>query len=232
MPILPHTSPWNLRNRTSWKVIERLGEMSKTGPILAVGSGGPIDSLTKPQQATAFVEAGEHFLFLAIDTAATVGGRGRGDRKVLKAITPESGARAAVFITHALAACTERISSTPGHHLSPERHRHVRELLAAHFALSEADAGVVEDLAAGIDPTAGDGYFEADLGTSFHAIAMLIGEELAHALPGFARLANRDLVDAPVQLAWEICFNHAKTPYSELADPHGMSAWRSGERSR
>jgi hypothetical protein len=217
---------WTLRNRRSFAVLERLGELSGTGIVLA-GSLGDLDAmpanLSDAQRAMSVAEAGEHALTLIIETAASTGGRGGKARKVWKALTPERGASAAVFLAHGLAATTARLASAPGHHLSVARQEDARALLRRHFPWSNGDEAEVGDAADGIHPASAMGIEDARIQTAFGAVRRIIGEDAAR-LPGFAAWSNSDPADQYLAgLGWQICFNHSLRPFLAVTDPDGLA---------
>lgn len=217
------TSPWNLRNRRAFAVLQRLGEMAGTGIVLAGEFGSMPRGLRPAQRAMALVEAGDHALTMMIETAAS-----NRTRRVWKAMTPETGARAVIFLTHGLAATTEAVASAPG----TERQREARELVKASFPWSDEEERLLQEQVAKIDADSRTGLDESTVWIAFHAIRFIVGDEAAGTLPGFASLDRQEnlalgLMDtSPEALfahsAWEVCFRHALPPYLHVSDPEGM----------
>lgn len=216
------TSPWSLRSRRSFRVLEELGTQARTGVLGVAGSGLPRNA-NRRHRAMALAEAGEHVLALAIETAAAPSGTGRGAKRVWKAVRPQSGARAAVFIAHGLGEIMARMSSTPGHHLNSKQYTRAREELHQTFPWSEEHGTFVREEANRIDPSTADGYDDALIGIAFHAIQMLVGER-ASELPGFRGV--QDPVDSlAIGLSWQICFKNGLPAYLQIADPEGFARW-------
>lgn len=147
------TSPWNLRNRRGYAALKRLGEIAGTGVVGAASLDEMPESFRPQDRAMSLVEAGDQTLTLMIETAAApVGGGGRGQaRRIWKAMTPETGARADIFVTHGIAATTAVLATAPGHHLSADRQIEVRRLLKNTFPWSNKDEELIQRLAAGIE---------------------------------------------------------------------------------
>jgi hypothetical protein len=226
------TSSWNLRNRRSWKVLERLAELAGTGPVLAYRSERMPPGLSEAQRALALAEAGEYALTFAIETAANPGESRRGKaRRIWKAMTPETGARAAIFFTHGLAETTAKLASAPGHHLSPARQSNARSLLRSALPWSDEEEEVVQRQAARIDPETAQGAEGARVWLAFHAVSMIVGDETAAGLPGFAVLEYEDDLDRLLAgHAWQMCFSRGTAPYLGISDEEGMDRWRRRQR--
>ncbi len=136
---------------------------------------GHIDAMppgmTDAEQAMAIAQAGVVALALVIETAANPGGRrGSKVKRVWKAITPDSGASAVLFLTHGIAATTARLASYPGHHLSAHRQEAARTLLHQHFPWSETDEAEIRDAATQIDPDDVSGLEEARVDSCFESL--------------------------------------------------------------
>jgi hypothetical protein len=244
------TSRWNLRNRRALAALERLGKIAGTG-IVGVGSmprRSFLEVLRPAERAMALVEAGDQALTLMIETAATPVGADRGQaRQIWKTMTPETGARADVFVTHGLAATTATLASAPGHHLSVQPQLEARELLRATFPWSEEEEQLVQEQVKQIDAETGSGGDESFIWLAFHAIRFIVGEAAAVALPGFPSFV-RGLFSGELrayglevgildtspeaflsQQAWRVCAGHAMQPYLRISDPDGMRKWRADE---
>jgi hypothetical protein len=214
---------WTLRNRRSFAVLERLGELCGTGIVLAGSLDAMPADLTDAQRAMAVAEAGENALTLVIETAASTGDRGGKARKVWKALSPERGAGAAVFLAHGLAATTARLASAPGHHLSVPRQEEARALLRRHFPWSDRDEAEVGDAADGIHPASTVGIEDARIQIALGTVRRIVGEDAAR-LPGFAEWSNSDPTDQYlVGMRWQICFNHSLRPFLAVTDPDGLT---------
>jgi hypothetical protein len=188
--------------------------------------------LSSAQQALALAEEGEYALTLVIETAANPGDSSRRKvRKVWRAVTPQSGARAAIFFTHGLAETTSKLASAPGHHLSAERQGNARALLRTTFPWSDEEEAMVQEQATRIDPETAQGVESARVWLGFHAVTMIVGEETAAALPGFAGLESRDDLDRLLAgHAWQLCSATALCPTSVYLTGEGMDRWRRRQR--
>lgn len=245
------TSPWNLRNRRAIATLERLGKIAGTGILGAASFDSMPEGLRPQDRAMALVEAGDQALTLMIETAATPVGRGRGQaRRIWKAMTPETGARADVFVTHGLAATTAALASAPEHHLGVEPQLEARKLLRATFPWSEEEEQLVQEQVKQIDAETGSGGDEAFIWIAFHAIRFIAGDAAAVALPGFPSfvrgLFRGDLHEYGPEVgildtspeaflsqeAWRVCSGHAMPLYLQLSDPDGMRKWRADEAER
>lgn len=240
------TSRWNLRNRRGYAALERLGKIAGTG-VIGAALYDSMPEVWRPQdRAMALVEAGDQALTLMIETAGTpAADHGQGQaRRIWKAMTPETGARADIFVTHGIAATTAALASAPGHHLSVERQLEARQLLWATFPWSEKEEQLIQERVTQIDAETGNGGDESLIWIAFHAIALIIGDEAAVALPGFPPFVRPDfakkygleigIVDTSPeaslsQYAWQNCFGHALPLYYRLSDPDGMRKWRAAD---
>jgi hypothetical protein len=225
-------STWSLRNRRSFAILQRLGEMTGAGIVLAANFDSVPQQLTDAQRAMAIAEAGESALSFAIETAGSAGGRGRGAKRIWKAVTPDNGAEASVFLAHGLAATTARLASAPGHHLNPERQEHARALLRDHLPWSDHDHAEVSDAAGGIDPTSASGVEDARIRVALGAIGRIVGPVAAQ-LPSFAEWFGGDAADGYVaSLGWQICFNHSLRSFLAVTDPEGLARWEQASAQR
>lgn len=219
------TSRWHIANRRGFAALERLNAVAGFDGLCFTG---PPDELPpqadKQRRAVALVTAGWLGVPLMIDTSANLSGSTGRDRSIWKAMRPETGARAAVFVTHGLAAISGQLATAPNHHLDAGRQREARNLLADVYPWSEADEARIEKEVREIDPSDGSGYDEAFISIAFLAIEQIFGSRTAE-LPGFALLGGDMSESYHVGLAWKICHNHVVTPYLRLSDPHGMRVW-------
>lgn len=208
---------WKLSNRRSFAALKRLWELAPTGPW--------------PQQAMALAQAGDLALALVVETAGDPSSSSnRSARRVWKAMKPDSGASATVFLTHGIAAATGRLASSPGHHLSSERQQEARAVLQRHFPWSEADEAELIEVVEQIDPGDASGWEQAQVGVALGAVQRIVGDA-AIGLPGFAGYAGDDLDAYLANLAWQNCFNSLLPPYLAVTDPAGLAKWRTGSES-
>jgi hypothetical protein len=216
---------WNLRSRRSFAVLEHLGGLTGAG-IVAAGNFDAVPAhMSDAQRATAIAEAGEFALSLVIESAGSPGGRGRAAKRVWKAVTPENGANASLFLAHGLAETTARLATSPSHHLSAERQEHTRGLLREHFAWSDAAEAEVGDAADRIGPASSTGVEDARIRVAFGAVHRIVGSAAAGLL-GFAEWFGDDGADAYIAgLGWQICFNHSLRPFLAVTDPEGLASW-------
>lgn len=210
---------WKLQNRRGVATLERLGELAGTGIVLA-GSEQMPDGLSDAQRAIAVAETGEFCVTLALDTAC----EGK-TKRVYRAMTPDSGAHAAVFLAHGIAATTARLASAPGHHLSSARQEEARALLREHLPWSDDDEREIELIAGDVNPTDLSGLDEARLATAYGAASRIVGDNAAQRLPGFAPWFGGDGIEMyAAARAWQICWNHMLTRFLEVTDPAGLQA--------
>lgn len=209
-----------LRERKSWAVLRRLGKLSGTGVIAAITWDRLPDGTTDAQRATAIAETGEYALTMIIESAGEFADQDV-TRHIWKAVTPDAGAQAAVFVAHGLAATTAKLAAFPDHHLNATAHERARSLLRGSFPWSEAEERAIAELADD------DGWSEARLALVVAALSGLLGEEAVPQLPGLAAFYADD---EPEQMLatrhWQICWNHAQVPYVRLADPDGFARWQ------
>jgi hypothetical protein len=145
-----------LRERKSWAVLRRLGKLSGTGVIAAITWDRLPDGTTDAQRATAIAETGEYALTMIIESAGEFADQDV-TRHIWKAVTPDAGAQAAVFVAHGLAATTAKLAAFPDHHLNATAHERARSLLRGSFPWSEAEERAIAELADD------DGWSEARL---------------------------------------------------------------------
>jgi hypothetical protein len=188
--------------------------------------------MSDAQRALALTEAGEYALTFVIETAANPGESRRGKaRRIWRAMTPETGARAAIFFTHGLAETAAKLASGHGHHLSPARQSNARALLGSTFPWSDEEETMVGEQATRIEPETAAGAEGARVWLAFHAVSMIVGDETAAGLPGFAVLEHGDDLDRLLAgHAWQLCFSHGTVPYLGLSDGEGMDRWRRRHR--
>lgn len=209
-----------LSNRRGFAVLQQLGKLAGTGLVLAGELDHMPEGLTEPQQAMALAEAGDLALTLVVETAS--GGK---SKKLWKAMTPESGAAAALFLAHGLAATTARIASAPNHHLTAKRQIEARALLRRHLPWSAEDEDEIANHTRTIDPLDASGLDQARIEVAFGAIRRVIAAEIAYTLPGFAPLALEDPAERYLSnLSWQNCWNQVLTPWLALTDPEGLRA--------
>lgn len=178
------------------------------------------EGLTEPQRAMALAEAGDLTLTLVVETAS--GGKAK---KLWKAMTPESGAAAALFLAHGLAATTARIASAPNHHLTAQHQVEAQALLRRHLPWSAENEDEIAKHTRTIDPLDASGLDQARIEIAFGAIRRVIRAEIAYTLPGFARLALQDPAERYLSnLSWQNCWNRVLTPWLALTDPEGLRA--------
>ena len=225
-------SPRALRNRRGYKVLKRLAERVGTDVLMLVGDEGwsPGSQPTEVMRAQGVAEAGQLVLGLAIEAAGgTPDGGDRPAKRVWKAMTPDSGADASIFIAHGLAAILGRLASTPGHHLSAERQAEARALMREFYPLAAEDEHAIMDYAQAVQPVEAR-YHEALWRLAFRAISILVGEEKATQLPGFA---EGDFTDEyAASITWQICWNHALPAYLAVTDPEGLNVSHSHSPER
>lgn len=214
-------STWKLSNRRGFAVLERLGELAGTGIVLADEEEMP-SGLSDAQRAMALAEVGDFCLALVIDTATN----GKAKR-LWKAMSAESGAAAAVFLAHGLAATTARLASAPNHHLSVARQDAARALMRSHLPWTTPDDDEIAGIERSITPEDAGGLDEARVRVAFGAISRVIGEAEAYGLPGLAPLADHsgDPADRYVSgLSWQICWNHVLPRWLAVTDSEGLKA--------
>lgn len=210
------TATWTLRNRRLFAALERLGQISGSGVVTDTES---LDGLSDAGKATAIADAGLGLLGLLIRTAA---GK-RKARKVLREMNGETGARAAVFLSHGMAATTERLAESPGHHLSADRQREARELLWNHFPWSDDEEGLIEEQAEQIDSTTAAGLEEARAWLAFHALSMIVGGENAARLPAFAAFDRGYEHDGYLlDQHFGVAYRYGGSRWLQLTDPDGL----------
>jgi hypothetical protein len=199
------------RERKHWAIIKRLGELSGTGVVgFDPDQGWP--GLEEPYRTTAVAEMGAVALGIIIGTAGESEDQDV-TKRLWKGMTPEAGAKAAVFVAHGLAATTEQLARKPGHHLNAEAHQRARELLRKSFPWSEEEEQAIAEFADD------DDWDEARLALVFAALSSIFGEVAVRQLPGMAVLGGDELDRAAASLQWQICWNWALPPYLKLVDP-------------
>jgi len=173
----------------------------------------------------AIAEAGELALSLVIETAASPDGGRWAAKRVWKAMDANSGAYAAIFIAHGLAATSARLAAAPGHHLSVDRLEDARGLLRETFPWSNDDDRMVREAALQVQPEDASGVDAAHVTIALMALAKILGEDAAK-LPGIAGFFGEDDIAAyQCGLGWQICFNHVLPRFVRLIDAQGLSTW-------
>jgi hypothetical protein len=145
------------------------------------------------------------------------------EKQVWQRLSPSAGARAAILLTHAMAAISARMAEAPGHHLSRERHISVSELLTRHLPWPDEDAAGVADAVARIKPKDAENYGEARLRLSFSAMQIVLGLDDAVELPGFQDLLDSDAAAHFLGLVFDGAWNNATAAYLEMTDPEGLA---------
>lgn len=156
-----------------------------------------------PERALDFVNVGVILLGLSANSATqqqTDDGMRRDPcaaDAILTSFTPEVGARAAVFLTHSLAALLVMVDS-----LAQPRGRVVFDCLSDLFP--DADLALLDDVLGYVDGWSGTPQARAIL--SFHAITLAIGESAARQLPAFRSVADLEWPGwfGAVRAEWDI----------------------------
>lgn len=205
-----------LRDRRSFAVLERLAEQAGTGIVLAGHFEEMPNYLDDVQRAMALAEVGGLALTLVIGTTGK-------PRSIWKPMTPDTGAKATIYLTHGIAATTARLASVAAHHLDSQRQHEARDLLRATFPWSDEDESRISQRADLINPGTAEGVEQAQVGLAYDAVQMIVGDAAA-TLPGFAGLNSDDSLNEYTSvMSWSICFNHVTPPYLRLSDPAGMA---------
>jgi hypothetical protein len=181
-----------------------------------------LQGLNEPTQAVTLADTGLDFLDLIIDIPG-----GRQTRRLIKAMRPEPAARAAVFLTHGMAANMIQLSEgQENHHVNPECHHRVRALLGRYFAWSDEEEALQARRVRLIEPETTGGLEQAQMRLAFDALTILLGAAADSQLlrPTDARL---DGIDGPELEDWiYLASIPAATRYLQLSDPEGFAIWR------
>jgi hypothetical protein len=188
----------------------------------------------------ALAETGDFVLNLMIETAAApVDGQAH-TRWIWKAMTPQAGARADVFVAHGLAALT---AAGGEYGLRVAAQHEARELLWATFPWSDEEERLVqEQIMQTESPGLGRWPEEPFVWIAFHAIRFIVGDDAAAALPGIPRfivglfsgeirhygletgILDTSLEAFVARLDWENCINHAMPRYLQISEQVARSA--------
>lgn len=212
--------------KKGWEILKRLAELKLASGGITNDPLGAADWDRIPAgldldviRAHAFAETGDFALMLIIESAAEFG-EADVRRRTWKAIAPEAGAYAALFVAHWLAASFAELARSATTPFTAEAHDRARHYLGEWFPWSESDDAAIRDLARRDD--VGDARFE--LVTT--ALSRLVGGDAAAKLPALAPYAGFGPERFLADTHWQVCWNHAQLPYLRLADPEGLAQWQ------
>ncbi len=170
-------------------------------------------------RAHAFAETGDFAVTLMIESAAEFGEADVG-RRTWRAIAPDAGAHAAIFMAHWLAASFAELAHSATTPFTAEAHDRARHHLREWFPWSESDDAAIRDLASR------DDVQDARLELVTKTLSRLVGDDAAAKLPGLAPYTSFGPDRMVADAHWQMCWNHAQLPYLRLADPDGFTQWQ------
>lgn len=216
----------------SLAVLRLIAREAGTVVMLVAGADEMPEGLSDPERAVAVAEVGHFTLMSAIDVAADPSGRAA--RSVWKAMTPDTGAAASIFMAHGMAATTARLAEGPNSDLSTQRQVETRALLRAHLPWPEAAEVEIKRLEQSINPLTLDGIEDAEIGVVVGALSRIIGVERSRELPRCAAWFEGDY--SPNRyvagIAWKVFWNAAIPRYLGFADPEGFARAQATRDSR
>jgi len=218
-----------LRNRRGFAALKVLGQQAGTGVLLVAGREETMPpGLTDAARGMVLAEAGNLALGIGIYAACSPARTHSNERRVWRAMTPDAGATAAVFMAHGMAAVTRRLAESAGSELSPDLQDAARGLLHAHFPWGEEDEREIQRTAQGIDPLTLDGLDDAYVGVPLGALRRVVGEA-ALELPAIAQRFGAEMSERYLaSLTWQVCWADMTAPWLTLTDPRGAA--RAGVR--
>ena len=230
-PVTNTTAMWsNARDKKGWQILKALGRLKLASGGLTADPLGSVSWDSIPSgladldvvRAHAIAETGDYAVMLVIESAAEFDGEDV-TRRTWKAIEPEAGAHAAIFMAHWLAESFAQLARSTSAHFGVEPHEQAAHLLREWFPWSESDEATVKGLASREDVQ------EARLELVMTMLSRLLGERTAGDLPGLVPYdgfgPERFLADTH----WQVCWNHAQLPYLRMADPDGLARWEAAQ---
>jgi hypothetical protein len=175
---------------------------------------------TDAQRAGELVGLGSYFSEFTADSVTE-----NRPKEFFKALTPESGERAGVWLAHALCRLSKETSERP-------KYDQAYDALLAHFPLSPPDAQLLEDVIEGGHDE--HGFYPPNIypELSFHAMRFVVGQQEAARMPGFSEVSAdprsfslRIISTVKFGLLW----GEGSRLMFKLIDPDGYAAWAQGK---